>query len=154
MKFVLDTSLFFTEYPFFGDLFTTASVVGELVDLRSKCRYEALLAQGLRVLEPAKDTVTKVWSAAKKTGDAEKISPTDCDVLAVALELGAVILSDDFAVHNVAKDLGITVHPVRQRMAAKRIWKFRCSGCGRFSGAPGECPVCGSKIKRTMRDVF
>ena len=151
MRSVLDTSLFFTEYPLSGDLFTTPSVIAELTDLRSKCRYETLLAQGLLVSEPDKDSLARVQEAAYRVGDAERLSQTDSDILALAFDLGATILSDDFAVQNVALVLSIPVQPVQQRGAKKRVWKFRCSGCKRFYRASGECPVCGSPIKRTIK---
>jgi UPF0271 protein len=151
MKAVIDTSLFFIDYPVSGELFTTPSVIEELVDLRSKCRYETLLAAGLQVLGPTPAGVGEVVKAARKTGDAGEISATDRDVLALALELGATIYSDDFAVQNVAHELKIPTHPVQQRSARKRVWKFRCTGCRKFYGAPGDCPVCGSPIKRTIK---
>ncbi|WAC04954.1 MAG: nucleotide-binding protein [Methanoregula sp.] len=151
MSAVLDTSLFFIEYPVSGDLYTTPSVVEELVDLRSKCRFESLLASGLRVATPSAGGIEVVRRAAKRTGDADKLSVTDIDILALALDLGAPLFSDDFAVHNVAHELGVTIAPVQQRSARKRVWKFRCAGCKRFFRAPGECPICGSPIKRTIK---
>jgi len=151
MKLVLDTSLFFIEYPLNGELVTTPSVVAELVDLRSKCRYETLLAQGLQVHSPPQETLARVREAARRIGDLERLSQADADVLALALDLGGTVLSDDFAVQNVAQELAVPVQPVQQRKAKKRVWKFRCSGCGRFSKEPGECPVCGLPIKRTIK---
>lgn len=148
---VLDTSVFFLEYPLAGDLYTTPSVVAELIDLRSKCRYESLLAQGLQVRDPRKDCLVRVHEAACRAGDAERLSATDAGILALALELKATILSDDFAVQNIAYALSIPVKPIQQKAAKRRRWKFRCSGCGRFSEGPGECRVCGSKIKRTIK---
>jgi UPF0271 protein len=151
MSAVLDTSLFFIEYPVSGDLFTTPSVVEELVDLRSKCRFESLLASGLRVAGPSAGGIETVRRAAEKTGDKDNLSVTDRDLLALALDLGATLYSDDFALQNVAHELGVTTAPVQQRSAKKRLWKFRCSGCKRFYRASGECPVCGSPIKRTIK---
>jgi UPF0271 protein len=151
MNAVLDTSLFFIEYPVSGDLFTTPSVVEELVDLRSKCRFESLLASGLRVAGPSPEGIERVRRAAEKTGDMDKLSATDRDLLALALDLGATLYSDDFALQNVAHELGVATTPVQQRSAKKRLWKFRCSGCKRFYRTSGECPVCGSPIKRTIK---
>jgi len=151
MKTVLDTSLFFMEYPFAGELFTTPGVVAELRDLRSKCRYETLLAGGLHVQEASKESLEKVRAAAESVGDAGRLSETDTGVLALALDIGGTLLSDDFAVQNVALALGIAVQPARQRRARQRVWRFRCPGCGREAGKPGECPVCGSQIKRTIK---
>ena len=151
MRSVLDTSLFFIEYPLTGELFTTPSVVTELVDLRSKCRYETLLAQGLAVLEPSDDSRAIVRDAARRVGDAERLSATDGDLLALALDTGSILITDDFSIQNVAHALSVPVRPVQQREAKKRVWKFRCTGCGRFFREPGECRVCGSQIKRTIK---
>ena len=49
MKSVLDATVFFTDYPVTGECYTTPSVVAELVDLKSRCRYDLLVAAGLRV---------------------------------------------------------------------------------------------------------
>jgi UPF0271 protein len=150
MKSVLDTSVFFIEYPLSGEMFTSPSVIEELVDLRSKCRYEALVAQGLQVRSPSPASTAAILAAAQKTGDADRISGTDIEILALARDLGATVISDDFAVQNIAHELGVATHPIRQRGAKKRVWKFRCTGCKKFYRASGECPVCGSPIKRTI----
>ena len=151
MKSVLDTSLFFIEYPLTGELFTTPSVIAELKDLRSKCRYETLLATGLRVQEASIESLEKVRDAAVVVGDAGRLSETDAGILALALDIGGTLFSDDFAVQNVALALGIPVQPALQRKAKKRIWRFRCPGCGHTAEKEGGCPVCGSQIKRTIK---
>ncbi len=151
MKSVLDATVFFTDYPVTGECYTTPSVVAELVDLKSRCRYDLLVAAGLRVRLPGADKLARVRAAAEKTGDLPVISGTDCDVLALAGELGATIFTDDFAIQNVAAGIGIAVQPLQQRAAKKIRWKYRCSGCGRYFKAEGECPVCGSNIKRKLK---
>jgi UPF0271 protein len=92
-----------------------------------------------------------VQETSSRVGDAVVLSRADIEVLALALDLCATIYSDDFAVHNVAHELGIATHPIQQRRAKKRVWKFRCTGCRQFYRASGECPVCGSPIKRTIK---
>jgi len=151
MKCVLDSTVFFTDYPVDGECYTTPSVVEELVDLRSKCRFDLLEAAGLQVRAPVAEGLTRVKEAARKSGDLPVISGTDCDVLALAGELGATIFTDDFAIQNVAAGMGIGVQPLRQRAAKKIAWKYRCSGCGRYFKTDGECPVCGSNIKRKLK---
>ncbi|OPY38573.1 MAG: Endoribonuclease Nob1 [Methanoregula sp. PtaU1.Bin051] len=151
MTLVLDTSVFFIDYPLSGDLVTPPSVVTELADLRSKCRFESLLANGLQVRLPGSNSLVKVQEAARHVGDADRLSQTDSDVLALALDVNGTILSDDYAIHNVAHELNILVRPLQQRPAKRRVWKFRCTGCGRYSKETGECPVCGSQIKRTIK---
>ncbi len=151
MTLVLDASVFFSEFPVTETACTTPSVVAELVDLRSKGRLEALLAEGLSIREPDRRFLEEVDAAARRTGDAEKLSPTDREILALARETGAVLVTDDFAVQNVARSLGVTTRSIHQRAARQVRWRFRCSGCGRYYKDPGECPVCGAAIKRKLK---
>ena len=151
MKCVLDSSVFFTDYPVEGECYTTPSVVDELVDLKSKCRFDLLVSAGLRVEAPDARDLSTVREAAKKTGDLPVISATDCDVLALALRCSGTIFTDDFAIQNVAAKLKIPVQPLRQRAAKPIAWKYRCSGCGRYYKSDGECPVCGAAIRRKLK---
>ncbi|MFA5220834.1 MAG: nucleotide-binding protein [Methanoregula sp.] len=151
MKCVLDSTVFFLDFPVSGELYTTPLVMGELIDLPSKCRFEKYVSAGLRVLAPQKEIIKLVRTAAEKTRDSGVISETDCEIIALALDLKAVIYTDDFAIQNIAMELHIPVHPIQQRTAKKIVWKYRCSGCGRYFETDGECPICGSKIKRKLK---
>ncbi len=151
MTLVLDASVFFSEMPVEEAAWTTPSVVGELGDLHAKCRFTALAATGLRVREPREEDLVRVDAAALRTGDAGVLSGTDRDILALALELEAVLVTDDFAVQNVAHRLEIGTRSIRQRPARAIRWRYRCSGCGRYWREPGECPVCGAAIKRKLK---
>ena len=136
MMFVLDASVFFSDIPIDGPACTTPSVVGELADLHARCRFEVLAATGLSVREPREEDLARVEAAAVRTGDAGVLSATDRDILALALELPAVLVTDDFAVQNVARTIR---------------WRYRCSGCGRYWREPGECRVCGAPIRRKLK---
>jgi len=151
MKCVLDASVFFTDYPVSGECYTTPSVVAELKDLASKCRFDLLVEAGLRICPPDAGELERVRAAAERSGDRAVISATDCDVLALAGQLSATLFTDDFAVQNVAAALGVPVQPLRQRAAKPIRWKYRCSGCGRYFATDGECPVCGARIKRKLK---
>ena len=148
---VLDSPVFFTEIAVSFPAYTTPTVVDELQDLRSRCRYDTLVVSGLVTREPDPAFVPRVQEAAGKTGDLPVLSATDIDILCLALEIGGTIVTDDYAVQNVARMLGIATSPVQFRPARERVWKFRCSGCGRYYQAPGECPVCGAPIKRKLK---
>jgi endoribonuclease Nob1 len=151
MKCVLDSSIFFCDCPVEGELFTPPSVPDELRDLRAKGKFEKFLAEGLRIVSPTKESRAKVLAAAEKSRDARVISGTDCDLLALALDCDAVLFTDDFAIQNVAAELGVVVHPIQQRAAKKIVWKYRCSGCGRYSDTDGECLICGAQIRRKLK---
>lgn len=151
MKAVLDASVFFSEFHPEGELFTTPSVCDELRDIRSKGNFEKLSAGGLRVVSPGPESIERVTAAAKTSRDTGVISATDTDLLAVTLELKAVLYTDDFAIQNVATVLGVETHPIAQKKARRVHWKYRCAGCGRYYDHDGECPVCGAMVKRKLK---
>ena len=151
MNIVLDTSFFFGDFPAEGDLFTVPMVVDELKDIRAKGNFEKWCARGLRVQSPTEESKKRVISAAGTTKDITVISGTDRDLLALALDLGAALYTDDFAIQNVALVLGVNTVPILQRKARRVHWKYRCSGCGRYADHDGECPVCGAAIKRKLK---
>jgi endoribonuclease Nob1 len=151
MKAVLDASVFFTDFTIDGEVFTTYSVTEELKDIRSKGNFEKWCAAGLKVLSPAGQTLSRVAEAAATSRDTGIISTTDAELLALALELDAMLYTDDFAIQNVATVLGVKTCPIQQRKAKRIHWKYRCSGCGRYFDHDGECMICGAAIKRKLK---
>ena len=53
MKAILDSSVFFSDCPITGDLYTTPSVWDELIDIRSKGIFEKFSAAGLHIVSPS-----------------------------------------------------------------------------------------------------
>ena len=151
MRLVLDSSAFFSEAPVEGELYTTPSVVSELRDLPSKARFDLLCEAGLLVVDPDRESVSRVRDHAVSRGEAAVLSPTDIDLLALALQLQAFIMSDDYALQNVARSMRVGVIPIRQKGSRNIRWKYRCSGCGRYYREPGECRVCGALIQRKLK---
>ncbi|HZD43028.1 MAG TPA: nucleotide-binding protein [Methanomicrobiales archaeon] len=152
MRAVLDASAFFSDWtPPEEKWYTTPSVVAELVDLQAKLRLEKLLAAGLQVMDPSSASLDRVREAALASGDAGTLSGTDRDLLALALDLGAALYTDDFAIQNAAHFIGVVTKPLKQRSARFIQWRFRCSGCGRYYPQEGTCPICGSIIKRKLK---
>lgn len=151
MKSVLDASSFFSSLPFEGELYTTPAVVAELRDLRSKSRCDLLIGEGLRVWDPDPGVLPLVREAARKTGEAGVLSETDIGLLALAVQLGAAIRTDDYALQNVARVMGIPVSPIQQKGARNIRWRYRCRGCRRYYPSPGQCPVCGAAVERNLK---
>ena len=112
MSTVLDASFFFGEFPAEGALFTVPAVVDELKDIRAKGNFEKWCARGLRVQSPTEESRKRVISAAETTKDVPVISATDISLLALARDLGADLLTDDFAIQNVALVLGVKTVPI------------------------------------------
>ena len=59
------------------------------------------------VTEPSSASLAQVRDAAKGTGDDARLSPTDIEVLALAMELKAVLLTDDYSIQNLARVIGV-----------------------------------------------
>jgi UPF0271 protein len=93
----------------------------------------------------------KVESQAKITGDIERVSEADLEILSLALELRAILLTDDYSIQNIATKLGVEYKGISQEGIEKTIrWRNRCKGCGRYWEKMHEsCPVCGSELKTT-----
>jgi len=148
LLYVLDTSFFFCVMSLSGSLYTTHEVCGELKDLRSKARLETLLAEGLLIHDPLRASCDHVRHTAVTSGDHTVLSRTDISVLACAWDLHAIVVSDDFALQNTARHLGLRVQPIMQRAARKQRWHMVCTGCGAEGMEEGDCPVCGSPCYR------
>jgi UPF0271 protein len=151
MKKVLDTSAFFSGSECHGELYTTRSVVSELKDISSKIRFDLFREAGLELLDPDPHALTRAREASVSAGEQESLSETDIDVLALALQLDAVVVTDDYALQNVARHLGLVAVPLRQKGTAGLRWKYRCTGCGKYCTGPGDCPVCGAPVKRRIK---
>ena len=151
-KLVLDTSALFSmeQLPGDSEAFVTPGVIKELE--RFKDRRAMLWGDLLRVSDASKANMAKVKKAASETGDSTRISPTDTEVIALALDLEAELLTDDYSVQNVASYLHMPFRPVGIKAIKEvRKWRWRCTGCGKvFDKELPECTVCGSKLKSTL----
>ena len=129
MMYVLDSSFFFAgaetdrlpqPVEQETDLHTTPEVVDEVKDLSARCRLEALTEAGLKVMAPSKESLHRVDLASGVSGDRPVLSLTDTSLLALALDLDATLVTDDFAVQNTAKAAGVRTAAIQQRQARPR----------------------------------
>lgn len=149
---VLDTSALFSmqDLPPDSEAHITPGVLRELEKYGD--RRAELWGDLLRVSEPTSSSMRKVREGASRTGDSTRLSPTDAEVLALAMDLGATILTDDYSLQNLATYLGIPYMPVGLKgIKDLRKWRWRCVGCGKvFDKEMPDCPICGSKLKSTL----
>ncbi|HJT47920.1 MAG TPA: hypothetical protein VJ729_07025 [Nitrososphaeraceae archaeon] len=156
-KFVLDASAFYTGVPFLSNsnFYTTNSVFNEVKHIKkSYGALEALIdADKLRIIEPEGPFLQEVISMAKKTGDFSKCSHADLSIVALALQLKTAILSDDYAVGNVAAMLNIPVKSLGNKgITEVRKWIAFCSACGKAYGQNTiECILCGNRLRRRSK---
>ena len=146
---VLDSSAFIDEYTTDEPIATIPMVREELED-EAGYRFDALEGSGMRIHIPDPDTVDRVERAARETGDAETLSRTDVRLLATAFELDATLVTDDYAMQNVAEKLDVAVDVIAQEGIDERLdWQFQCQGCGRvFEDNHDRCEICGSGLER------
>lgn len=131
---------------------TTPSVMQE-IRLGKISRLTGYSSGILSVQDPTPESREKVRKAAADTGDLGELSPTDLDVMALALDLGISVVSDDYAIQNVSRYLGIGVSGAELSEIGKEItWRYRCTGCGKiYAKNMGNCAVCGHSLKRSVR---
>lgn len=149
---VVDTSVFRGGRPL-PEPALLAFPEGVLAELtlpgRENRRLETMVAAGAAVMRPSEAARARVRDAATRTGDLPKLSATDQDVLALALDLGGGLLSDDYRIQNVGRALGVAVTASDLRGIEEAwAWVPRCTGCRRtLEAMRDDCPVCGSPVK-------
>jgi UPF0271 protein len=147
--YVLDASAFIHEYHTTEPTASVPRVRAELED-EAAYRFDAMEGSGMHIQLPDPETVERVRRAAEASGDLDVLSATDVQLVAAALELGGVLVTDDYAMQNVAEKLDLEVEVIaRDGIDEVRDWRFQCAGCGReFEDAHDRCPVCGSDLAR------
>jgi UPF0271 protein len=154
--FVLDSTAFYAGIPYQGNgrYYTTYLVLEEV---KHHNVGSSLIHSRVQVTEPTPASVSTVRSTALKTGDLGALSQTDVSLLALAFDLkltegGVSLVTDDFAVRNVAEILSIPLSQTSMQGGEwKNIsWKIYCKGCGRQYTNPKltRCPVCGTDLIR------
>jgi endoribonuclease Nob1 len=154
--YVLDSTAFYAGIPYQGNgrYFTTYLVLEEV---KHHNVGSSLIHTRVQVTEPSPQSLSRVKSTAAKTGDIGALSQTDLSLLALGLDLmngegGVNLVSDDFAVRNVAEVLAIPLAQTSLKGGEwKNItWKIYCRGCGKTYTNPKltVCPVCGTQLER------
>ncbi|HVL46972.1 MAG TPA: NOB1 family endonuclease [Candidatus Thermoplasmatota archaeon] len=149
---VLDTSALLSGRPvrLAGATYVPPEVLDEMRRPGASARnLEYLLAAGLAVRAATPGALAAARAAAERTGDLPRLSRADLAVLALAVDLGARIATDDYRVQNVAVALGIAHEGRAERGITEAwTWVYRCNGCRRVHATdPGACPVCGAATR-------
>ena len=117
--------------------------------------FQYLLEKGLKILTPSDSSLDKIKKVSTKSGDIARLSKTDIEILALALDLKnknqkeIIILTDDYSIQNVANILNIVFQSISQQGIKKRFkWVYCCRGCGKkFEEHIKVCPICGTEIR-------
>ena len=157
-KYALDAGAFYTGLVFLSSAYqylTTQAIFDEVKHIKRSLRaIEALLESNtLQVLNSDRKNIDKVVAAARRTGDYQKLSEADISVIALALQLKIALVTDDYAVANVATTLKIPVKSVASKgITHTRRWIAYCSACGKAFGRNAkECRLCGNRLRRKYK---
>ena len=160
--FILDTSAILSGKPINLDnclMVTTSNITNELKPGgRDYNSFNYLLEKGLILQNPSKESIKKIFDISSKTGDKDRLSSIDIEILALALDINKYsekepfILTDDYSIQNVANFLKIKFEAINQSGITKKFkWVYRCRGCGqKFKDNIKICPICGAEIKTVV----
>lgn len=147
--FILDSSAFIHDFHTTERVATIPLVREELED-ESAYRFDAMEGSGMHIHIPNEDTTETVRRSAKESGDVGVLSETDIRLVAAAFELDATLVTDDYAMQNVADRLNVEIEVIaREGIKETRTWTYQCQGCGReFDEEKDRCPICGTGLAR------
>jgi len=159
-RYALDAGAFYSGLVFLSSAlryFTTHAVLDEVKHIKkSHGAIEALIeSKTLQIVNSDRKSIQKVVAAARETGDYAKLSEADISIIALALQFAIVLVTNDFAVANVASTLKIPVKSVSGKgIRQTRRWIAYCSACGRAFGPNAiECRLCGNRLRRKYKPV-
>jgi len=152
---ILDASAFYAGVPFgsANDCYTTSLVYDEIKHIKKNHDVLGTLLETnrLKIREPDKESTMTAVKAARNTGDYQQLSKQDVSIIALCIELNGEIISDDFAISNVARSLGLKISPIMtEGIADVGKWIYYCPGCRTNHTSGSECPMCGTLLKRKL----
>ena len=152
---ILDASAFYAGLPFrsSNDCYTTSLVYDEIKHIKKNHDALGTLLETnrLKIREPDKESTKTAIMAAKDTGDFPQLSKQDISIIALCIEMNGEIISDDFAISNVVKNLGLKISPIMtQGIKDVGKWIHYCPGCRTNHTNKKECPMCGTPLKRKL----
>ncbi len=152
---VLDASAFYAGIPFGSqiDSYTTPEVYDEIKHIKKNHDALGILLETKRLtmIQPEKEYTEVVIKMSKTTGDFNQLSKEDISSVALCLQLNGELITDDFAVSNVAQNLGLKVSPI-MTLGIKDVgnWIHYCPGCHKNFSKSKECPICGNQLRKKL----
>ena len=147
MTFILDSSALFSMEDLPEDSICPPGVAEEL--RRYKDPRLDRWGDLLRISECTKESADRVREVARKSGDMGRLSDVDISVIALAIDVGGIILTDDYSIQNVSRIMGMDYKSIGTPGIRKvERWNYRCNGCGKwFKEDVKECPICGHSLR-------
>jgi len=139
---------------------TSPRVINEIKDKESMRNLKiALENKRLIIIEPPHDIVKIIESHSRKMGEHYSLSQTDKEVIALAQYAklsgcNPLVYTDDYAIQNILRSLGINYVPIKTRGISKeRKYIIICRACGWIAPKGFKhdtCPICGTKLSKKI----
>lgn len=151
---ILDATSFYAGIPFSSQdiSYTTPLIFEEIKHIKKEQGAIDILIESnrLKIIDPEGTYIKIVLKKSQETGDYQRLSKEDISVIALCLQLGGELVTDDFSLSNVAKHMNLKVLPVMTKGADKVNWTYFCSGCKTSFSKISICPICGNKLRRRL----
>lgn len=151
-KFALDATAFYQGFHLHSDsrCITTGLVFEEISHIQEKLSVlESLISnKRIMILEPSEDSIRMVKSIITQIGET-RLSDADISIVALAKEFNVPLVTDDFAVCNLAKTLSIDLLNLGTKgIRDRRKWVKFCKSCGKgYPSTQTICSLCGNKLR-------
>lgn len=151
---ILDATSFYAGVPFLSQetYYTTPQVFEEIKHIKKEQGALTVLVETgrLKIVEPKKEFREITMRKSEETGDYQNLSNEDVSVIGLALQLEGCLITDDFAISNVAKHLNLEVNSIMTNGVTKEKWVYLCPGCHHTSPRDRVCNVCGNRMIRRL----
>lgn len=141
MEAVVDANVFIRgeKFPGFDQFYVAQEVMEELESQRARTDFDL---REVEVRQPSEEAVRRVEEKSEEIN--AHTSETDEKLLGLALELDAVLVTDDKGLQNLASHLDVSFESyLGDEIEGKRSWKRLCGNCSsKFEGE--KCSRCGS----------
>ena len=161
-KIIIDSTAFYAGLPFrsLEEYYTTPSISDELRRVPFfNNRIETLInSNRLKIITPSSDSIKSILKQSLDIENEKSLSEADVSILALAKDFieqysSVTILTDDFAIQNVAKKLKILYSPLLYSgIKYSGQWILICSACNRvYQSTDTICENCGNPLKRKLQ---
>lgn len=159
--YILDTSAIFSGKPLNLENVKMITVPDIEMEIKPGGKdyqiFQFLKEKGLCYQPPSEKSVNEIIKKSKETGDFERLSNFDIQLLALSLDIKnqgyhPIIITDDYSIQNIANYIDIKFETINQKGITKRFkWINRCQGCGKkFKDDINICPICGAETKKIV----
>lgn len=107
------------------------------------------------IFQPNNSTLRIVRSAVKQIGET-RLSDADVSIIALSKEFNAILVTDDFAICNLANTLSIELLNLGTKgIKDTRKWIKFCKSCGRgYPPTQRVCSLCGNNLRIRFKKLI